>query len=178
MAENTNNGCGLWLFGAMIAALILGLFAVPSPSYSSTPASAPLVITVVPQMTDTYFAVENNQISYSYAYTLDSPCNYILVGRVLDLNGEPFTEYVVNIKMIAIEELAPEKPGYVFPGGGYIDDGASGWASLLSTWNADYIIWLTTEIGGEELSNHIYVPMRGCDLNQARINFVQVKPFP
>jgi hypothetical protein len=180
MAENTNNGCGLWLFGAIISALILGLFTATSPPNSSSSASAPLVITVFPQTADAYFVVENNQISYSHIDTLDYPCNYSLVGRVLDLNGEPFTEYVVNIQMIPLEDgVAPPNPSHAFPGATkYTEDGSSGWSALLPSWSADYTIWLIDKIGGQELSPHIIVPTQDCEHNEARINFVQVSQHP
>jgi hypothetical protein len=152
---------------------------INSAARVATPTPSGLITTIVPQETDTYFAVENNQISYGYSKNLGMPCYYKMAGRVLDLNGEPFTDFVVNIQMITIDEVPPpERPGYAFPGEGYETDGAAGWGSLLPSWSADYEIWLTTEIDGEELSPHIYVDMRECDQNEARINFVQVKLLP
>ncbi len=136
------------------------------------------VATVYPQKTDSYFVVENNEISYSHFQTLGMPCYYHMVGRVLDLNGEPFTDFVVNIAGILFDGAPPEH-GYAFPGeGGYAEDFPSGWGSLLPTSPVKYEVWLTTEIGGTDLSSHVAVLPRDCDHNQAQINFVQVRPFP
>lgn len=181
MSDNKTTGCGVW---ALVAILLSALFSaftfsseltIESPTPTTIPTLTPsFVATVYPQETETYFALENNQISYSHKPTLDRPCNYIIRGYVLDLNGQPFTDFVVNIQMIHIEEgMATERPGHVFKG-----ETSSHWDVLLPSWEVDYIIWLTTEIGGEELSPPIIVETRECDQNEARVNFVQVKPLP
>ena len=101
------------------------------------------------------------------------PCYYEMVGRVLNLNGKPYTNFVVNIAGVFIEGADPEI-GYAFPGeGGYAEDGPSGWGSLLPAAPITYEVWLTKEIGGEELSVHISVPPQECDHNQSRINCIQ-----
>jgi hypothetical protein len=187
MNENKTTGCGVW---ALVAILLSALFStftfnseitIESPVPTTIPTLTPSFITTVqPQETDAYFVLENNQISYSRFQTLGMPCYYYIVGRVLDMNGQAFTDFVVNIQMIGLEEgVTPPAPGYRYAGmDGYIEDGASHWGALLPSWRVAYEIWLTTEIGGEELSPHIYVDMRDCDQNEARVNFVQVKPLP
>jgi hypothetical protein len=138
----------------------------------------PFIATVMLTNTDAPFVVENNQITYRYRQTLGRPCYYVISGRVLDLDGEPFTDFIVNIKDIPFEEIAPVQGSGVFPGSGIEDEGASGWSFLLPQSTVDYEIWLTTGIGGEEISPHIFVQTRECDQNWAIINFVQVKALP
>lgn len=176
MSDNKNAGCGLW---ALLAIIVSAFFATSSNQITTTSPTATLiptiaptfVATVYPQETDTYFVMENNEITYSYAPNLGMPCYYEMVGRVLDLNGQPFTDYVVNIAGILVEGAPPEH-GYAFPYEG------GGWGSLLPASPVEYEVWLTTEIDGEELSPHITILPRACDQNQARIDFVQVRPLP
>lgn len=126
------------------------------------------------------FVVQNNQIHYVYESTLDYPCNYLISGTVHDLNDEPFTDFIVNIKMIETEDVIESAPiGHQFPGdSSLIENDASAWASLLVSWTVDYEIWLTDKIDGRDLSPHIIVETKGCDHNLAIVNFVQVKPLP
>lgn len=139
------------------------------------PSDIPLVVTATSLGTGGRFVVENNEISYSYIPTLGMPCYYEMVGRVLDKHGKPFIDFVVNIQMIDVDGLAPSSSGYAFPGeGGFAEDGASGWSSLLPSWSGDYEVWLTTEVGGEELSPHIIVETGDCIHNMMHINFVEV----
>lgn len=139
------------------------------------PSNVPLVMTLAPHKTIAPFTVENNQISYTYSPSLGKPCYYEMVGRVLDQKGKPFTGFVVNIKMLG--DLAPPTPGYAMPGEGYAEDGSSGWATILPSSPENYEIWLTTRMGGEEISPHIFVPTRDCVHNLARVNFVQIRPL-
>jgi hypothetical protein len=150
------------------------MLATDTPPPTLTPTFTPsFVATIYPQETDAYFVVENNEIRYSNAPAF-TPCNYALVGEVFDLNGEPYTDYVVNIQMLHFEEaMATETPGRI-----YKDPDDSHWDVLLPWVQVDYVIWLTAEDGDEELSPRIYVDMRDCDQNKAEVNFVQVRPLP
>jgi hypothetical protein len=149
---------------------------IPAASPPVT-ASPPLIVTVPAQETDAYFVLANNQITYTNSPTLGQPCYYLIAGRVFDLQGEPFTDFVVNIRMI--DELAPQNPGYAFPGeGGDAADGPSRWITLLPQSPVEYEIWLTTAIGGEELSSRVIIPPQSCDHNMAIVDFVQVCPLP
>src|SRR5262245_61651793 len=101
MVETSRPGCGVWIIGAIFALFASAwFFGVNSSNAASqtivdmptpTPA-APLILTLEPQETDAYFVVENNQISFSYFQTLGMPCYYTMIGRVLDLNGKPYTD--------------------------------------------------------------------------------------
>jgi hypothetical protein len=179
MSESRSIGCSLWAAAAIVMSALFSTFmfsrqiTTESDALMMTPTFTPsFVATVYPQETDTYFVVENNKISYSNAPAF-TPCNYILFGEVFDLNGQPYTDFIVNIQMLHFEEaMATETPGQI-----YKDSGASQWDVLLPSLHVDYEIWLTSETG-EELSPHIYVDMRDCDQNKAQVNFVQVKPLP
>lgn len=190
MPEKAAPGCALELW-IMVAAIVAGILAlvigshapVMTPSTASSPTTSPsspvLTSTVIPQETDAYFMVENNLISFTHFPTLGQPCYYLISGRVLDLKAEPFTDFVVNIKMIDIEGVAPEEIVYAFPGdGAFSEDGPSGWATMLPQWQVSYEIWLTTDRAGKELSHHIVIPAQDCDHNRAIVNFVQVKSVP
>lgn len=191
MSENVGTGCSIWVAATAIIFGFLAMFtgestlgySTPTPiptlaaSISSAVPSIPLVLTVTPQETDAYFILANNQIIYTYTPTLGKPCYYVIAGRVFDLRGEPYTNFVVNIKML--DEIAPEGPAYAFPGeGGYAQDGPSRWIVMLPQSPVEYEIWLTTEVGGDELSAHIILPPKDCDHNMAIVDFVQVKTFP
>jgi hypothetical protein len=190
LSANAKIGCGFWGFFVMLAFLFLvapvnsntsisAILAVtPTISASPSPSEALVVKTLVPQEeANTHFIVENNQVNYIYYRTLGQPCYYVLSGHVLDLNGEPFTNFVMNIKTVDIEGTVPDS-GYAFPGNGsFAEDGTSGWVALLPTLT-DYEIWLTTEVGGTELSPHIRIHMGDCNQNRAIVNFVQVRPLP
>lgn len=183
MSEKAAPGCELWMMVTIVAgilALVVGNYAyVPTPPLTTSSSNSVLTSTVVPQETDTYFIVENNVISFTHFPTLGQPCYYLISGHVLDLNGEPFTDFVVNIKMIDIEGVAPEESGYAFPGdGAFAEDGPSGWTTMLPQWQVSYEIWLTTDRGGETLSPHIVIPAQDCGHNRAIVNFVQAKPIP
>jgi hypothetical protein len=188
MTENISAGCGLLSFVATIIFAFSAIFTGGMISTPNTPtpiptltagvaSSPPLVLTLIPQDTDAYFLPANNQINYISTSTLGRPCYYAIAGRVFDLQGDPFTDFVVNIKML--DDLAPERSGYAFPGeGGYAEDGPSRWVTLLPQSPVEYEIWLSTEIGGDELSPHIIIPSQDCDHNMAIIDFVQVKNLP
>ncbi len=187
MSENGSVGCGLWGFLGAIALVFLGLFAGNMSSHDSSSEAAAIVAsptvsetlvvrTLEPQEVNTYFVVENNQVSYGYYPTLGEPCYYVLSGHVLDLNRKPYTEFVVNIKTVDIEGVVPAS-GYAFPDkGSFTEDGISGWVALLPMLT-DYEIWLTTEVNGTELSPHILVHMADCTQNRAIVNFIQIKPL-
>jgi hypothetical protein len=179
MSDTTQNGCGLWVFGAMIALIIGTLLSVgvEQSSFSSETLRVPPTATIEPEQTDTFFVVQDNQITYTYSENLGKPCYLEMGGQVFDLEGNPFTEFVVNIKML--DDLPPEETGYALPGeGGHVEDGPSRWITLLPAAPVEYEIWLSTEIGGDDLSPHIIVPPKGCAHNLAIINFVQVKSPP
>ncbi len=184
MSQNTNSGCGFWGFLGLFSLVILGLFTNAHTSTSVTlsptliidetpsPSSFSVVQTLVPQDSNPYFTIENNQISYTYFHTLGHPCYYLLSGHVLDINKQPFTKFVVNIKTVSVEGVVPES-GYALPGNGtFEEDGVSGWIALLPILT-DYEIWLTSKVNGTELSPHFVVHMRGCNQNRAIVNFVQ-----
>jgi hypothetical protein len=181
MSEKTIPGCGLWIILSItsgILALFVGDYtSIPTSLATIPPAPNPVLeVTVVPQETSAPFVLENNQITYAYTPTLGKPCYYEIAGHVLDLQGMPFTDFVVNIKML--DENAPERPGYAIPGQGFAEGGPSGWATVLPASPLSYEIWLTTEIGGDELSPHVVVPPQQCSHNQAIVNFVQVRSLP
>jgi hypothetical protein len=183
MSEPTRTGCGLWLSIVVIVSLMIATFTgVTAPVYDvTTPTPENLgFVTVIPQSADAYFVVENNQVNYASFPTLGNPCYYLISGYVLDLNGEPFTDYVVNLMTApANEEVLPEGPGYSFPGdGSFPEDGPSGYSTLLPNWQVNYELWMTNELGGEALSSHVIVPTMDCDRNRAIVNFVQVRPLP
>ena len=184
MSVTKNSGCGLWALLVIIVSALFGFssnqIVTDTPPPTLTPTFTPsFVATIYPQETDAYFVVENSEISYSYHPTLDWPCNYIIEGRVFDINGQPYTNLVVNIQMIGLEEgVKPPDPSHRFPGGNGNEAGEGYWEALLPSWSVNYIVWLTTEIGGEELSPHIIVSTRDCDQNKAEVNFVQVRPLP
>ncbi len=182
MTETRNPGCAVWVALAILMSMIFVVSGTQLITYSGTSNTTPtpsiIIETLVPQETYAYFAVENNQIGYGYSQNLGMPCYYEMVGRVLDLNLSPYTAFVVNIAGVFIEGAGPER-GYAFPGeGGYAEDGPSGWGSLLPAAPITYEVWLTTKIGGEELSPHILITPHDCYHNEAQINFIQVKPLP
>jgi hypothetical protein len=182
MSETKNPGCAVWALLTILMSMIFAIsgLRLTTNSLASAPTQPPPIIieTVVPQETDTYFTVENNQISYGYSQNLGTPCYYEMVGRVLDLSGKPFTKFIVHIRMVEIEDTITEE-GYAYPGeNGYAHDGPSGWGTVLPTAPVRYEIWLITKTGGEELSPHILVKPHDCEHNEARINFIQVKALP
>ena len=186
MSQNTTSGCGFWGILGLVSLVILGLTHIsisailsPPPIISETPApsSFSVVQTLVPQDSNPYFTIENNQISYTYSHTLGQPCYYVLSGRVLDINKRPFTKFVVNIKTVSFEGVAPES-GYALPGNGaFEEDGVSGWIALLPILT-DYEIWLTTKVNGTELSPHFVVHMKDCNQNRAIVNFIETEALP
>jgi len=113
--------------------------------------------------------LENNEIIYVHSETFGTPCYYEMAGRVLDMEGQPFRDYIVNIKML--DESTPEL-GNAFPG-----PNRSEWSSLLPQAPVVYEVWLTSAMGGDELSSHILAHPQTCDYNEAIINFVQVNPL-
>ena len=157
-------GCLVWL---IIVSAVGAVFYTSTPTEpANTDATAP------------YFALENGTILYDAVPTLDN-CNHIISGTVHDINGHPFTQFVVNIRML-LYEGTPPADGAHFPGSGSellssSPDDPSSWDFLLPTWYVDYEIWLTDSIGGVELSPHILVPARHCDQNHAIVNFVQIR---
>jgi hypothetical protein len=184
ISEIKGLGCGLW---AILSLVLITVFTVATnpqngiSGNSSIEATAsqisptPLIATVIPQDLTTYFVVQNNQIIYSYEPTFDTPCNYIIQGQIFDFEGEPFTDAIINIHMHS--DLAPERPAYASPGEGPESFGPSGWAALLSNWNVNYRVWLTTSVGGVPVSPVVYVETKGCNNNVATLNFIQVRPF-
>jgi hypothetical protein len=171
----------LWLFIAVIISQLIVIFAgVTTPVYDAAPIPEnPVIITVVPQDEGAYFVVENNEITFREWPNEGLPCYYLMSGRVLDMDGEPFTEFAVNIKTIPLEGIITEGPGYALPGdGSFSEDGTSGWATMLPQWQISYQVWLTSEIGGRELSPVVIVPARDCDQNWAVLNFIQVRLLP
>jgi hypothetical protein len=163
----------------VVVASFIGRGVTISETSAVTPTPAYLeIITVTPSPNDAYFVLENNQIGFRHWPNLGMPCYYLMSGSVLGLRGEPFTDFVVNIKTAPLPEIVGEGPGYAFPGNGaHAEDGPSGWVSVLPNWQVSYEVWLTSEIGGTELSPVVVVPARGCDENWAVFNFVQVRPL-
>ncbi len=76
--------------------------AVGAAFYASTPTEQRNT-----DATEPYFALENDTILYDAVPTLDN-CNYIISGTVHDINGHPFTQFVVNIRMLLYE--VPRQP--------------------------------------------------------------------
>lgn len=184
MSETKGLGCNVWVVLSLILGATFMILTNPQPNSSgyttleptvSSISATPLVATVIPQDVITYFEVQNNEIVYSYKPTLDTPCNYVIQGQIFDLEGKPYTDAIVNINMIS--DLAPERPAYASPGEGPEAFGPSGWAALLSNWNVNYNVWLTSTVGGEPISPIIYVETKGCDNNVATLSFIQVLPF-
>ncbi len=172
MTSNKGSGCGIWAILSTLF-LVLGFASIQGGTKLNT-ASPTLAATVIPQQSDTAFSVKDNLITYSKRETLDLPCNYIIEGNVVDLQGKPVKDAVVNVRMVG--DLAPKKPGYAFPGDGPENLGESAWMALLPNWNSNYEVWLTTSMGGETISPVVFVETKGCNNNVATLSFIQVHP--
>lgn len=135
--------------------------------------SAPIIITVPAPTQDYPFEVSENRIIYTYHDTLDWPCNYIIEGRIFGLEGQPYSNAVVNIEML--RDISSGRASVANPAERL---GPSGWSALLVSWDVAYEVWLSETIGSEPLSPRVYVPPRGCDNNVASVDFVQVRSLP
>ena len=127
------------------------------------------VITALPYEDEFPFVLQNNEIIYSMRETLDKPCNYLMQGYVLGMEGQPFTDAVIVMGMLEFDIPEPTI-GYVH----ILEDGD--WNVLLPASSVAYLVWLQTSIDGEQISPKIYVPPRGCDNNMATLTFIQVQP--
>lgn len=182
MSESVGSGCrSWWIWLLVFAALSFATMiyhpgggriaqeasATPSPYLTATP----LTLAVPTPQGSFPFAVQDNQITYIYRATLDWPCNYLISGYVLDRQGNPFTNFVVNIRMLALESadspLAHQHP-----------NSDSSWTALLVSWEVPYEIWLSTGVDGEAISPHVYIPPQDCEHNEAIVGFIQAAPLP
>jgi hypothetical protein len=149
-----------------------GVFAGTSVAIAEQPEPEPPMILVPPSNEAMPFEVVDHTITYEHTDDLGMPCYYHMRGTVHDIQGEAFTDFVVNIMML---DLAPPV-GYAWPGeNAFIEDGSSGWGTMLPQAPVPYLVWLTVDRGGRRISPIIWVPSLGCDDNTAVINFVQVR---
>lgn len=133
---------------------------------------------IAPEDEDFPFIVQNNTIIYSYKETMDKPCNYLIKGSIFALDGKPYTNLVVHIEMLPIEEGVEPDRGYWFPYSESTENtGPSIWGGLLPSWDVTYMIWLSDTRDGEQLSPMVLIPTQDCNHNVATINFVQVRPL-
>jgi hypothetical protein len=128
-----------------------------------------LVIPVPTSSQATPFVVQDNQITYGHENTLN--CEYVIGGQILDMQGEPFDDAVVNINLLELEGVSPsDQVSYSYPSDGQ-------WSALLPNMSADYEIWLTKTREGESISPYVIVSTKDCNDNSATVNFIQIAPL-
>jgi hypothetical protein len=173
MTEPRPSGCG---FLIVILVAMLTIFGISLPAMVTDGMHflmpRPVAAIVLPQKDQTPFTLQNDQVIYSWRYTLDKPCNRVIQGRIHDTDGNPVTDVLVNIQMISPDGL-PDASIHFHPQDfPYTYDDPSSWISLLVNWTVSYEVWLS-DITGKPLSPTIWVNPQDCAHNVANLIFTQ-----
>src|SRR3954465_9841411 len=114
MSEARPSGCGFLL---AILVTMLTVFGISQPEVkdalrSLVPQQVPVTYAPEAQMP---FTLQNDQIIYSWRYSLNEPYSLFIQGRIHDANGKPVTNVLMNIGAVSVEGVAPDSPIHFHP---------------------------------------------------------------